>query len=137
MEWKHFTERVNGVNIHFVAQGEGEPVILLHGWPEFWYSWRNQLPVLGESYRAIAPDMRGFGYSDKPLSGYDTRTAASDMYELARALGDDQQESHEETMEKLLAVWKLLRDGDAGMTRRQLIEEAVRNQAAEVAYRRR
>ena len=46
MEWKHFTERVNGVNIHFVAQGEGEPVILLHGWPEFWYSWRNQLPVL-------------------------------------------------------------------------------------------
>ena len=50
---------------------------------------------------------------------------------------DGQQESHEETMEKLLAVWKLLRDGDAGMTRRQLIEEAVRNQAAEVAYRRR
>ena len=90
MEWKHFTERVNGVNIHFVAQGEGEPVILLHGWPEFWYSWRNQLPVLGESYRAIAPDMRGFGYSDKPLSGYDTRTAASDMYELARALGYEQ-----------------------------------------------
>ena len=52
-------------------------MLLLHGWPEFWYSWRNQLPVLGESYRAIAPDMRGFGYSDKPLSGYDTRTAAA------------------------------------------------------------
>ena len=90
MEWEHFTERVNGVNIHYVAQGEGEPVLLLHGWPEFWYSWRNQLPVLGESYRAIAPDMRGFGYSDKPLSGYDTRTAAADMYELARALGYEQ-----------------------------------------------
>ena len=87
MEWKHFTERVNGINIHYVAHGEGEPVFLLHGWPEFWYSWRNQLPVLGESYRAIAPDMRGFGYSDKPLSGYDTRTAASDMYELSRSLG--------------------------------------------------
>ena len=77
MELGHFTERVNGVNIHYVAQGEGEPVLLLHGWPEFWYSWRNQLPVLGGSYRAIAPDMRGFGYSDKPLSGYDTRTAAA------------------------------------------------------------
>ena len=87
MEWQHFTAQANGINIHYVAAGEGEPVILLHGWPEFWYSWRNQLPVLGQSYRAIAPDMRGFGYSDKPLSGYDTRTAAADMYELARALG--------------------------------------------------
>ena len=76
MEWQHFTERVNGINIHYVAHGEGEPVILLHGWPEFWYSWRRQIPVLGERFRVIAPDMRGFGYSDKPLAGYDTRTAA-------------------------------------------------------------
>ena len=56
---------------------------------------------------------------------------------IIHLMRDDQQESHEETMEKLLAVWKLLRAGDAGMTRRQFIEEAVRNQAAEVAYRRR
>ena len=57
---------------------------------------------------------------------------------IIHLMRDDQQESHEETMENLLAVvWKLLPDGDAGMTHRQLIEEAVRNQAAEVAYRRR
>ena len=56
---------------------------------------------------------------------------------IIHLMRDDQQESHEETMEKLLAVWKLLRDGNAEMTRRQLVEEAVRNQAAEVAYRRR
>ena len=62
---------------------------------------------------------------------------ASRGTDIIHLMRDDQQESHEETMEKLLAMWKLLRDGDAGMTRRQLIEEAVRNQAAEVAYRRR
>ena len=88
-QWDHRTERVNGINIHFVTQGSGSPVILLHGWPEFWYAWRNQIPVLGGRFQVIAPDMRGFGYSDKPLSGYDSRTAASDIYELARALGHD------------------------------------------------
>ena len=62
---------------------------------------------------------------------------ASRGMNIIHLMRDDQQESHEETMEKLLAVWKLLRDEDPGMTRRQLIEEAVRNQAAKVAYRRR
>ena len=62
---------------------------------------------------------------------------ASRGADIIHLMRDGQQESHEETMEKLLALWKLLRDGDAGMTPRQLIEEAVRNQAAEMAYRRR
>ena len=62
---------------------------------------------------------------------------ASRGMNIIHLMRDDQQESHEETMEKLLALWKLLRDKDAGMTHRQLIEEAVRNQAAKVAYRRR
>ena len=86
-QWDHRTAQVNGINIHYVIQGQGSPVMLLHGWPEFWYSWRRQIPALAERFQVIAPDMRGFGYSDKPLAGYDTRTAASDMYELARALG--------------------------------------------------
>ena len=87
--WEHRTARVNGINIHYVIQGQGSPVILVHGWPEFWYSWRKVIPVLAERFQVIAPDMRGFGYSDKPLSGYDTRTAASDIYELARYLGHE------------------------------------------------
>ena len=62
---------------------------------------------------------------------------ASKGADIIHLMRDGQQESHEEVMEKLLAVWKLLHDGDAGMTRRQLIREAVRNQAAKVAYRRR
>ena len=87
MEWTHHTAVVNGIHIHYVTHGHGAPVILLHGWPEFWYGWRQQIPVLGERFEVIVPDMRGFGYSDKPLTGYDTRTAASDIYELARLLG--------------------------------------------------
>ena len=86
-QWNHKTATVNGINIHYVAHGQGSPVILLHGWPEFWYGWRKQIPVLAERFQVIAPDMRGFGYSDKPLTGYDTRTAASDIYELAQLLG--------------------------------------------------
>ena len=61
---------------------------------------------------------------------------ASRGADIIHLMRDGQQESHEETMEKLLELWKFLRDGDTGMTRRQLIKEAVRNQAAEVAYRR-
>jgi len=89
-QWDHRTAVVNGINIHYVTQGQGAPVILLHGWPEFWYGWRKQIPVLSERFQVIAPDLRGFGYSDKPLSGYDTRSSATDIYELARHLGHDQ-----------------------------------------------
>ena len=88
-QWNHQTANVNGINIHYVIHGQGSPVIMLHGWPEFWFSWRNQIPVLAKRFQVIAPDMRGFGYSDKPLSGYDARTAATDMYELARHLGHE------------------------------------------------
>ena len=87
MQGTHHTAVVNGLHIHYVTHGQGAPVILLHGWPEFWYSWRKQIPVLGERFEVIVPDMRGFGYSDKPHTGYDTRTAASDIYALARGLG--------------------------------------------------
>lgn len=88
-QWDHRTANVNGINIHYVIQGQGDPVILLHGWPEFWYGWRCQIPVLAERYQVIVPDLRGFGYSDKPPTGYDTRTSASDIYQLMRALGHE------------------------------------------------
>ena len=89
VQWDHRTAAVNGINIHYVTQGHGAPVVLLHGWPEFWYGWRKQIPVLSERFNVIVPDLRGFGFSDKPLSGYDTRTSASDIYELVRQLGHE------------------------------------------------
>ncbi len=87
MQWNHQAAIVNGVRIHYVLHGEGPPVMLVHGWPEMWYSWRKQIPVLSQRFQVIVPDLRGFGYSDKPFSGYDARTAATDLYELAKSLG--------------------------------------------------
>lgn len=86
-QWNHHTTTVNNIRIHYVLQGQGFPVVLLHGWPETWFSWRKQIPVLAERFEVIVPDLRGFGDSDKPLSGYDTRTLASDIHELVEALG--------------------------------------------------
>ena len=88
-QWSHYTTRINGINIHYVVEGDGDPVLFLHGWPEFWYSWRNQINAFSGQYQVIVPDMRGFGHSDKPFYGYETKTAASDMYELVRQLGHE------------------------------------------------
>lgn len=61
----HYTT-VNGVKLHYVRQGKGEPLLLIHGWPGFWYEWHKNIPALAEHYDVIVPDMRGFAYSDKP-----------------------------------------------------------------------
>ena len=66
-QWDHRMASVNGINIHYVLEGQGNPVVLIHGWPEFWFGWRKQIPVLSRRFQTIVPDMRGFGYSDKPL----------------------------------------------------------------------
>ena len=84
---EHRTARVNGIRLHYVTDGEGPPVVLLHGWPQTWYQWRKIIPTLARRYAVIAPDLRGYGDSDKPASGYDKRTMASDIHELVRALG--------------------------------------------------
>lgn len=64
---QHAYAQLDGIGLHYVECGSGDDlVILLHGFPECWYSWRHQLPVLGERYHAIAPDMRGYNLSDKP-----------------------------------------------------------------------
>src|SRR6185312_2186457 len=68
--------------------GSGPLVLLLHGFPQFWWTWRQQLVDLADSgYRAVAPDLRGYGASDKPPRGYDAFTIASDIAGMIRALG--------------------------------------------------
>jgi haloacetate dehalogenase len=84
---KHHTVRANGIRQHYLDAGEGVPVILLHGFPETSFAWRHQIPELAEHYRVIAPDLRGYGETDKPYHGYDKRTMAMDVLELMRALG--------------------------------------------------
>ncbi len=83
----HHTAEVNGVRLHYVMAGAGDPVVLLHGWPQTWHEWRHLIPVLASRYTVIAPDLRGFGDSDKPASGYDKRTVAEDIRQLVRHLG--------------------------------------------------
>src|SRR2546421_6846077 len=64
---EHGYADVNGIRLHYAESGSGgDLVVLLHGFPEFWYSWRHQLSALGEHYHVVAPDMRGYNLSDKP-----------------------------------------------------------------------
>jgi pimeloyl-ACP methyl ester carboxylesterase len=80
----------NGTRLHVVGCGEGPLVVLLHGFPQFWWSWRHQLPALAAAgHRAVAVDLRGYGGSDKPPRGYDLWTLAGDAAGLVRALGED------------------------------------------------
>jgi pimeloyl-ACP methyl ester carboxylesterase len=82
---------VNGIKLHIAEQGEGPLVILCHGWPEFWYSWKEQIPVLAKNgYRVVAPDMRGYGQSSAPedIAAYSLFDTVGDMVALVKALGE-------------------------------------------------
>ena len=74
--------RLRDVTLHYVSAGAGEPVVLLHGWPQTWYMWRKIIPILAENYRVIAPDLRGLGQSSRPETGYDKKTIAADIVDL-------------------------------------------------------
>src|ERR1700730_8371430 len=78
---------VNGVRIHYLISGKGDPVILLHGYAETSRMWRPLMVELAATHTVIAPDLRGFGQSSKPLSGYDKKTMAQDAHGLATSLG--------------------------------------------------
>ena len=85
-EWNHRHVGANGVTLHYVRHGSGAPLVLLHGWPEFWYVWRKNVPVLAESFDVVAPDLRGFGDSDKP--GGPPEELLGEFVEDLRALAD-------------------------------------------------
>lgn len=86
----HYIAQVNGVSLHYVMGGVGDPVVLLHGWPQTWYAWHKIMPALAQRYTVIAPDLRGLGDSSKPEGGYDKRTVAEDIYQLVNSLGFQQ-----------------------------------------------
>ena len=87
--WTHRTVRANGIALHVAELGTGPLVLLLHGFPQFWWGWHRQLVDLADAgYRAVAVDLRGFGASDKPPRGYDAPTAAADMAALVTSLGE-------------------------------------------------
>src|SRR5438093_10660188 len=62
----HAYAEINGVRLHYVTQGRGPLLVFVHGFPEFWYAWRNQLHELGRDHQAVEPDMRGYNISANP-----------------------------------------------------------------------
>lgn len=91
-EFKHVFVQTNGIRMHLHEAGTGFPVILCHGFPEFWYSWRHQLRALAAAgYRAIAPDQRGYGETDAPdsIQAYGMRDLVADIVGLLDGLAID------------------------------------------------
>lgn len=87
--WTHREVSANGARFHICEQGSGPLVMLLHGFPTFWWSWRHQVQMLAEAgYRAVAMDMRGYGGSDHTPHGYDPTTLSHDVAGVIRSLGE-------------------------------------------------
>jgi len=86
---KHQYAEVNGIRLHYVSVGTGRLIIFLHGFPEFWYQWRNQLEEFGRDYHAVAPDMRGYNLSSKPaeVNQYEVKHLVEDVLALVYHLG--------------------------------------------------
>lgn len=91
--WQHRNIITNGIRMHYVIQGEennGPLIVMLHGFPEFWYSWRHQILFLAEQgYTVVAPDLRGYNDTDKPRTGYDVPNLLRDIEGLIRGLGQE------------------------------------------------
>src|SRR4029453_6218934 len=83
----HHTATVNGIQFHYVIGGKGEPLVLLHGYPQSWYEWRYIMPALAKKYTVVAPDLRGFCEFLKPMDGDDGKNIAEDIYQLMNQLG--------------------------------------------------
>src|SRR3989442_14445085 len=85
----HAYAELNGIRLHYVTVGRGPLMLFVHGFPEFWYEWREQLREFGRDHQAVAPDMRGYNLSDKPaeLSQYRVPQIVADLRALAALLG--------------------------------------------------
>lgn len=93
-DFEHRYAQVNGIRMHYAQAGHGpQLVVMLHGFPECWWSWRHQLamfrdtPALAERYTVIAPDLRGYNETDRPSWGYELDVLVQDIVELMRGLG--------------------------------------------------
>jgi len=92
-QWTHHQAIINGIRLHYVTAGEGPLVVLLHGFPEFYYSWRHQIPALARAgFQVVAPDMRGYNLSEKPAGVHNYRINAlvEDVAALIKHMGATQ-----------------------------------------------
>ena len=93
-DFNHFDQQLPGVKLHYVREGSGPPLLLLHGWPGFWWEWHKVIGELARDYDVIVPDLRGYGDSEKPdlsdVSLYTLEQAIDDIDALMGGLGIDQ-----------------------------------------------
>ena len=89
--FKHGYAAVNGIRLHYVLNGSGKLILFVHGFPEFWYAWKDQLAEFGRDHCAVALDMRGYNLSDKPeaVDQYAIKHLVEDLRGLARSLGHE------------------------------------------------
>lgn len=113
---EHHFAYVGGIRLHYAQWGgsrkDAPLVVLLHGFPEFWFSWRHQLQALGEAgYRVVAPDLRGYGQSDKPrgVDAYQIETLTDDVAALIRSLGAEQASIVAHDWGGMVAWWHAMR----------------------------
>ena len=83
---EHRFVNAGGLRMHVAEAGEGPPLMMLHGWPQHWWEWRELIGPLAESHRVICPDLRGFGWSDAPPGGYEPEIFARDIAALLDAM---------------------------------------------------
>ncbi len=90
-DWKHEYINTNGIKLHYVTQGTGSLMLMLHGFPEFWYSWRHQIPEFSQYFQVVALDLRGYNDSDKPKeqSAYVMDEFVKDVEGVIKGLGYD------------------------------------------------
>jgi pimeloyl-ACP methyl ester carboxylesterase len=88
---KHCFVELDEIRMHYVTQGKGKLLLLLHGFPDFWYVWRFQIPALAKHFRVVAPDLRGYNQTDKPdgVDKYNLNLLTSDVSGLIKALGEN------------------------------------------------
>ena len=106
LEHRHVT--ANGVRLHVVEAGAGEPVLLLHGWPQHWWMWRELIGPLAERYRVVCPDLRGLGWSEAPRRGYTRGAMTRDILALLDTLGLERVRIVATDWGLLLAYWLAL-----------------------------
>src|SRR5919204_1753560 len=83
----HREVSASGLHFHVAMAGTGEPIVLLHGWPQHWWAWRRVVPLLAPHAHLLMPDLRGFGWSAAPRDGYEKQTMADDLLAVLDALG--------------------------------------------------
>src|SRR5271154_1697838 len=81
----------NGVKIHYASLGSGPLIVMIHGFPDFWYTWRDQMAALSDKFQCVAIDQRGYNLSDKPkgVENYDMRLLVGDVIAVIHALGKE------------------------------------------------